>query len=71
MGGTPSNKKTRKATSFKSLRLNYCEINQVTPTFQIGFWTKLAKKRSKTEKVNNTVKFYIFKIVWVSSFCLT
>ena len=35
--------KTRKATSFKSLRLKYMEINQATPKRQIDFWTKPAK----------------------------
>ena len=35
---------TRKATGFKSLRLNYWEINQATLKCQIDFWTKLAKK---------------------------
>ena len=50
MGGTPSNKKTRKATSFKSLRLNYCEINQVTPTFQIGFLDETCKKKGLKQK---------------------
>ena len=35
--------KTRKATGFKSLRLNHCQINQATPKCQIDFWT-VAKK---------------------------
>ena len=35
---------TRKATGFKSLRLKCWGINQATPTCQITFWTKLAKK---------------------------
>ena len=35
---------TRKATGFKSLRLKCWGINQATPTWQIAFWTKLAKK---------------------------
>ena len=39
-----TNKKTRKATGFKSLRLNYWEINQATSKCQIDFWGKLAKK---------------------------
>ena len=36
--------KTRKATGFKSLRLNFWEINQATSKCQIDFWGKLAKK---------------------------
>ena len=47
--------RTRKATGFKSLRLNYWEINQATSKCQIDFWTKLAKKV--------TVKFCILKLV--------
>ena len=35
---------TSKATGFKSLRLNYWEINQATSKCQIDFWTKIAKK---------------------------
>ena len=35
--------KTRKATGFKSVRLNCWEINQVTSICQIDFWRKLAK----------------------------
>ena len=50
-------KQTRKATDMKSLRINYWEINQVTPKFQ------MSKKRSKTEKKNITIEFYIFEIV--------
>ena len=36
--------KTRKGTGFKSLRLEYWEINQAAPKCQINYWTKLAKK---------------------------
>ena len=36
-------KQTRKTTGFKSLRLNYWEINLATSKFQTDFWTKLAK----------------------------
>ena len=50
MGGTGSNKKTRKATSFKPLRLNYCEINKVTSTFQIGSLDKTCKKKGLKQK---------------------
>ena len=35
---------TSKATGFKSLRLNYWEIDQATSKWQIDFWTKIAKK---------------------------
>ena len=59
---------TRKATGFKPLRVNYREINQRTSKFQIDFWTKLAKIRSKTEKVNTTIESCIFELVWVSNF---
>ena len=38
--------KTRKATDFKSLRGNYCEINQITSKFQIDFLDKNCKIRS-------------------------
>ena len=38
---------TRKATDFKSLRLNYWEINQARSNHQTDFWTKLAKKGLK------------------------
>ena len=34
----------KKATSFKSLRLKYWEINQATPKYKIDFREKLAKK---------------------------
>ena len=38
--------KTRKATDFKSLRGNYCEINQITSKFQIELLDKTCKIRS-------------------------
>ena len=46
--------KTRKATAFKSLRLDYWEINQATSKCQIDFRTKLAKrvKKKKSEHYN-------------------
>ena len=34
----------RKPTGFKSLRLSFWEINQVTSICQIDFWTKFAEK---------------------------
>ena len=36
-------KLTRKATGFKSLRINYCEISEKKSKYQMDFWTKLAK----------------------------
>ena len=41
---------TRKATGFKSLRINCWEINQVTSKCQISFLNKTCKNRPKTEK---------------------
>ena len=38
---------TRKATGFKCLRVNYCEINQVTSKCQVDFLNKTRKKRTK------------------------
>ena len=54
--------RTRQATGFKSLRVNCWEINQVTSKCQIDFLEKTCKGKSKTEKVNITIGFYIFKI---------
>ena len=63
--------KTRKATGFKSLRVNCWEINEVTnikmPT---DFLNKPCKKRFKTGKVNITIEFDIFEIVQVPNFSL-
>ena len=53
--------KTRKATGFKSLRINCWKINQATSRCQIDFSDKTCKKRFKTKK-NITIKFYIFEI---------
>ena len=55
--------KTRKATGFKSLQVNCRDINQVTSKYQMYFLDKTCKKRSKTEKVNIAIEFYIFEIV--------
>ena len=41
---------TREANGFKSLRINYWEINQVISKCQMDFLDKTFKKRSKTEK---------------------
>ena len=61
---------TRKASGFKSLRLNFWDINQATSKCQSDFWTKLAKE-SKIEKMNITIKFCIFKLVYLGTkFCL-
>ena len=54
---------TRKSTGFNSLRINYWEINQVTSKCQMDFLDKTFKKRSKTEKKNINIEFYIFEIV--------
>ena len=54
---------TRKATGFNSLRVNCWEINQVTSKCKMDYFDKACKKRSKTEKVNITIKSYIFKTV--------
>ena len=53
---------TRKAADFKSLQVNYWEINQVTPNDKCTFSTKFAKKWSKTEKLNITIEI-IFEMV--------
>ena len=50
----------------KSLALNFWEINQVT----LDVLNKTCNKRSKTEKVNITIEFYIFEIVQVPNFSL-
>ena len=47
----------KKVTGFKSLRVNYWEINQVTPKCKVDF------SRYKVAKVNITIEFYIFEIV--------
>ena len=41
---------TRKATGFKSLRVNYWEVNQVKLKYQINILKKTCKKKSKTKK---------------------
>ena len=42
--------KTRKATDFKLVRVNCCEINQLTSKYQMDFSGKTCKNRSRTEK---------------------
>ena len=49
--------KTRKGTGFKSLRLEYWEINQAAPKCQINYWTKLAKKGLKQKKSTSIQNF--------------
>ena len=52
--------KTRKATGFKSLRVNYSEINQVISKRQIDFGDKTCWQ--KTEKVNTVIEFLILEL---------
>ena len=40
----------KKVTGFKSLRINYLEINHVASKCQIDFWTKLSRKGLKQKK---------------------
>ena len=63
-------KTTRKATGFQSLLVNCWEINKVTLKWQIDFLEKTSEEKSKTEKVNVTIGFYIFEKVQVPSFSL-
>ena len=55
--------KTRKVTGFKSLQLKYWEINRQHQNAKLIFGQNL-QKRSKIEKVNINIKFYIFKLVY-------
>ena len=57
------NHEIRIATGFKCLRVNYWEINLVTLKCLMDFLEKTFKERSKTEKVNITIGFYIFETV--------
>ena len=50
---------TRKATGFKFLQINCCEINQVTSS---GFFGQNLQKMVQNRKVTITIEFYIFKI---------
>ena len=58
---------TIKATGFKSLRVNYREINQVTSKCQMDFLDTTCKKGLK---LNIAIEFYVFKMVWVPNFRL-
>ena len=48
---------TRKATGFKSLRVNYWKINQLTSKCQMELLEKISRK------VNINLEFSIFEIV--------
>ena len=53
------------------MKLNSCEINQVTSNgCQMDFLDKTCKKRSITEKANITIEFYIFEVVLIQKFIL-
>lgn len=54
---------TVKAAGFKSLPENYWKINPVTPKFQMDFFNKICKERSKAETVNIAINIYILEIV--------
>ena len=51
---------TKKATSFKSLRLNYCEIDQIIPKNKINFWAKLSSPISLCIKFQLKLTILIF-----------
>ena len=55
---------------FRSLQVNYLEINQAKSKCQQIFWIKLAKKVLKQKKLNIIIEFYIFEIVQVANFSL-
>ena len=55
--------KTRKVTGFKSLQLKYWEINRQHQNAKLIFGQNL-QKRSKIEKVNINIKFYLLKLVY-------
>ena len=57
--------KRRKATGFRSLGDESGNIK-----IPADFLNKTYKKKSKTEKVNITIEFYIFLIVKVQNFSL-
>ena len=63
---TESNKflGTRKATGFKSLRVNCWKIDQVTSKWQMDFLSKTCTKGLK-QKNNMTIEIYMFEIVYV------
>ena len=51
----------KKATGFKSLRVNCWEIDQVTSKREVDFLDKTC--RLKTEKVNIATEFFLFELV--------
>ena len=50
-------KLTRKATGFKALRINYCEINEITSKCQTDFLDKTCKKCLKQKKRTALLNF--------------
>ena len=62
-------KLTRKATGFKSLS-NLLGDRSGSIKIPKNVLDKTCKKSSKTDKMNITIKFYIFKIVLVPNFKL-
>ena len=53
----------RKASDFKSLQVNCWKIKQAASKYKMEYLDKTCKKRSKTEKMNKTTEFFIFKLV--------
>ena len=64
----PVTEENRTATGFKSVRVNYWEINQVTSECQMDVLDKTC--RQKTKKVNATIEFFILELVQEPNFCL-
>ena len=64
----PVIEENRTATGFKSVRVNYWEINQVTSECQMDVLDKTC--RQKTKKVNTTIEFFILELVQEPNFCL-
>ena len=64
----PVTEENRTATGFKSVRVNYWEINQVTSECQMDVLDKTC--RQKTKKVNPTIEFFILELVQEPNFCL-
>ena len=54
----------------QSLRVNYWEIIRETSKCQMDFLDKTCKIRSKLEKVNIIIEFYIFEVVLTPNFSL-
>ena len=62
----PVTEENRTATGFKSVRVNYWEINQVTSECQMDVLDKTC--RQKTKKVNATIEFFILELVLLKMF---